>query len=402
MDPTVGISAASTLDYLFSSTSNSQDQIDALANSALSRGIDLFTKKNYAGAAKAFQQSVGLSPSSSNAPTAYDYLAKAYQQLGKTNDAIKTYKAAIQAFPSADNLHLSLGDIYFKQGQLKDAQAEYEKAVRLNPNSADDRYSLGQIYLTVGRLSDAKAQFTKVTQIAPTSPTGFYGLGQVLRKAGDDNGAVVQLNKAIAMNRKFANAYLELGQAYADQGAMDKAQKQLDALQGLKATQQVTTLGNYMAQAAQPKIFMAYSTNGFKIADGPGTAVADLDSSLAAPMTTKDFTMNFMFSKDMDKNSIENLSNWLIGRQSGSYISNAYNFGMELPSTEVNLPIRPTSVVYNYDTRTASVTFTLSQNIAGNGTIDPSHISFKFSGKDIYGKLMDPKGDEYSGFSAIV
>ncbi|MDA8083978.1 MAG: tetratricopeptide repeat protein [Nitrospiraceae bacterium] len=392
----------STLDYLFSSTTNSQDQLDSLANSALSRGIDRYTKKDYAGAAKEFQRSVGLSPSSSNSAAAYDYLAKAYQQLGKTDAAIKTYKTAIKVLPTTDSLHLSLGDIYFKNGQLKDAQAEYEKAVRLNPTSADNRYSLGQAYLTSGRVKEATTQFTKVTQLAPASPTGFYGLGQASRKSGDFGNAIVQLNKAVTMNAKFANAFQELGETYADMGNAAMAQKQLVTLQGLKATQQITTLQNYMAQAANPRLTMAYSTNGFNTSDGPKTAISALDTSLSSPMATKDFTMNFVFSKDMDKNSVENLANWQIGRQSGTYISNIYNFGMSVPATEVTLPLQPKSVVYNSDTRTASVTFTISQNAAGNGTIDPSHVSFKFLGEDTYGKTMDPKADEFSGFSTIV
>lgn len=402
MNYTWGISDASTLDYLFSSTSNSQDQLDSLANNALSRGIDRYTKKDYAGAAKEFQKSVGLAPASANAATAYDYLAKTYQQLGKTDDAIRTYKTAIKTYPLADNLHLSLGDIYFKQGNLKDALSEYEKAVRSNPNSADNRYSLGQAYLTAGKLSEAKVQFTRVTKLASTSATGFYGLGQVARKSGDFNTAIAQLNKAVSMNKKFANAFLELGETYADMNNPDKAQKQLDTLKALKATQQITTLQNYIAQAASPGLKMAYSTNGFSTSSGPGTAISDLDTSLSAPLAKKEFTMNFMFTKDMDKNSVQNLVNWQIGRQSGTYISNIYNFGMSVPSTEVNLPLQPTSVVYNSESRTASVTFTISQNATGNGTIDPSHISFKFKGKDTYGKIMDPKADEFSGFSRIV
>jgi len=402
MNSTLGISNASLLDYLFSSTTNSLDQLDNLSGLALGRAIDLFTKGKYADAVKQFKKALAISPTYANAPKAYDYMAQAYLKLNQTDDAIKTYKTALKAFPAADSFNLKLGDIYFKNGHLKDAQAEYEKAVKLNPNSAENRYSLGQAYLTSGRLSEAKAQFTKVTQLAPTSPTGFYGLGQVSRKSGYYNDAIVQLNKAVTMNKKFANAFLELGETYADMNNMDKAQKQLDTLKGLKATQQATTLQSYIAQAANPKISIVYSTNGFKTADGPGTAVSDLDSSLSAPKATKEFTMNFIFSKDMDKNSVQDIANWQIGRQSGTYISNAYNFGMRVPSTEVNLPLQPTSVVYNSENRTASVTFTISQNAAGNGTIDPSHISFTFKGKDTYGKVMDFTADEYSGYSKIV
>jgi tetratricopeptide (TPR) repeat protein len=397
-----GVSDASSIDYLFSSTTNTQDQLDGLANSALSGGIDRYTKNDYARAILEFKRSLLLSPSSDNSSKAYDYLAQAYLKLGKNDEAIKTYQQAIDASPMDDTFHLSLGDIYYKAGKLKEAQAEYFKAVQLNSTSPDNHYSLGQTYLTSGRLSEAQAQFTKVTQLAQTSPAGFYGLGQVFRQSRHYTDALAQLNKAVAMNKTFANAFLELGYTYADMGDMDKAQEQLDTLNKLGASSQSTKLQIYLTQTANPKISQVYSTGGFSATEGPRMAVSALDSTLSSPNAAKDFTMNFIFSKDMDTNSVQSLANWQIGRQSGAYISRAYNFGMPLPSTEVTLPVRPKSVVYNPDNKTAVVSFTISQNDAGDGTIDPSHVSFKFTGKDTYGKLMDPTADEYSGFSLIV
>lgn len=49
----------------------------------------------------------------------------------------------------------------------------------------------------------------------------------------------------------------------------------------------------------------------------------------------------------------------------------------------------------------ATVTFTIAQNSAADGTIDPSHIIFKFGGEDIFGNKMDEDGDEYSPFTGI-
>jgi hypothetical protein len=45
------------------------------------------------------------------------------------------------------------------------------------------------------------------------------------------------------------------------------------------------------------------------------------------------------------------------------------------------------------------VLFKVSQNSSANGTIDPSHINFSFSGKDVVGLSMDKSADMYSGFS---
>ena len=79
----------------------------------------------------------------------------------------------------------------------------------------------------------------------------------------------------------------------------------------------------------------------------------------------------------------------------------AYNWGMPASATDVVVPSLPASVVYHPETFSADVTFKITQNSEGNGTIDPSHILFRFYGIDAYGKAMDLTADEYSGISEI-
>jgi len=401
MNTIIGISSSSSVNSFFSATTPSQDEVDYVSGLALGRGITSFTNGNYADAVKQFQSAIAMSPTSDNASNAYEYMGEAYTNLNDTADAIKTYKNAISVFPQADSFHLALGDIYYGNGQLSDAQSEYEKAVQLNPSSADDAYSLGQVYLVQGQLSQAKAQFTKVTQLSPTSAAGYYGLGQVLRQSGDDIGAVAQLNKAISVDKTFTNSYLELGETYADMGDTTDATNQLNVLQGMNSSL-AGTLSSYMAQAANPQIETAYSTSGFNIADGPGTAVSSLAPSLSSPSGTATFTMDFVFSKPMDQTSVQNIANWQISREYGKLISDNYNFGMPMPATEVSLPTQPTSAVYNSQNNSAEVTFSISQNAEDNGTLDPSHVAFQFNGTDANGMTMDPTANEYSGFSKVV
>jgi hypothetical protein len=75
---------------------------------------------------------------------------------------------------------------------------------------------------------------------------------------------------------------------------------------------------------------------------------------------------------------------------------------MPAPATDVAVPTLPVGVVYDPDTLSAHVTFKITQNSEGNGTIDPSHIRFRYYGVDAFGKAMDLTADEYSGISEIV
>jgi hypothetical protein len=284
---------------------------------------------------------------------------------------------------------------------MGDAEKEYTRAVSISPTTPLNRYSLGQVYLETGRLDAAEQQFNKLIQLSPRDPSGYFGLGEVARGRGSLREAASHFEKAIATNKDFPDAYLKLGYTYADLGNTDKAQEQVDILLEMSSSLS-TELENYMYQAAKPKFFFALSSTGFPSFSEPGTAVSDLGPALTEANAEQSFTMNFIFNKEMDTTSVENIANWQIGRQAGGDIINDYNFNMPLPSTEVSLPVLPVNVVYDAKNLTAVVTFSISQNETGDGTIDPSHIAFKFSGIDAYGKTMDPTADEYSGFSKIV
>ena len=112
-------------------------------------------------------------------------------------------------------------------------------------------------------------------------------------------------------------------------------------------------------------------------------------------------TMKLYFNKDMDRISVENRFNWNISRQMGAGDGSAYNFGLAIPDTEVTLPSFPDYVLYDSRTNTATVAFTVTQNETADGTIDPSHIVFKFSGTDENDITMDTDHDEFSGWSGV-
>ena len=395
---TIGTMGSDAIDALFSATLSQQDQFDALANNALSRGIDLYQQGNYNGALKQFQRSIGLSPHSSYTQDAYDYMVRSLLKLNRTDDAIKAYQQAIRLDPTNDSYHANLGDIYFSLGRSDDAASEYNMAVRIDPTSTRSRYSLGQAYMQTGNYAGAEQAFKAVNALSPHDAT--FALGQTHHLMGRYDDAVDELQSAIEINKDFAYTYLELGFVYADLKDFDKAQEQASILSSIDQTL-AFQLGIYIYEQKNPRILAAYSTD-FTSTAGPGTRVTDLDPSLTAPNSSEDFTMHFIFSKAMDASTIQSPAYWSITRADGQNRGGAYNWGLPLQSTDVTISPVPAAVVYHQDSQTADVTFRITQNSSGNGTLDPSHILFGFNGLDAYGKAMDPAANEYSGISMIV
>jgi Tfp pilus assembly protein PilF len=356
--------------------------------------------KDYEGAVKEFKRSAGIGRNSSFAADAAQYLAMAYIQLEDTDNAVKAYKTACQIDPSRDDIHVKLGNLYFSQEKYEDARAEYAEAVRLNPSTVN-RFSLGQAYIELDRFEDAATQFNEIIRLASNDPAGYLGLGQTYSRQGKYADAVTQYREAISRDPDLYGAYEQIGYAYADMGDMENAQKMVDFLENNQQLESGDTLSRYMYKVDPPKMVFAHSSSSFPFSMGKGTPLVALNSYLMNPGASRTMTLTIQFDKAMDRESVENPANWLISRATGQGPGQSYNYGLPISSGETRINSIPDAVTWDEKNLTATVYFTVKQNAEANGAIDPSHIEFKFSGKDIYGLAMNPKFDQFNGFTSV-
>lgn len=387
-------------DQLFSVLGSRFSSYSNLAGTALSRGVDLYQNGDYEGSVREFRRAIALDTYSENGIKAYDFMAQAYLKLERTEDAEKTYKEALRLFPNSDPIYLKLGNLYYSQGKYKEAEAEYLKATRLNPSS-ENLYPLGQLYLSAERYSEAEDTFLKILRTEPRNYGALYSLGQVYARQGLYSEAIKKFEEAITIKRDFAYAYYDLGALHADMEELEMAEEQAKILDNLDQGL-AEDLRTYIYKVRKPEIIFVNTFSAFDMQKGPHTQVSSLDPSLSTPGASKDFIIKVYFDKMMDRGSVENIFNWSITRATSSTRVGAYNWGLPIPQTEVSPPPIPKRVIYNSDEFSAMVIFTLTQNSTANGTIDPSHLVFRFSGEDAYGSQMNPEADEYVGLSIIV
>jgi len=366
---------------------------DQAATNALSSGLSLYQKGRYSEAISSFKQATAFKPEMVDA---YNYMAMTYLKQNDNNSAIKAYNLSLKIDSKQDSVYTSLGNIYYSEQRYSEAESAYKSAARINPASTLAPYSLGQIYLNTDRYAEAETQFKKVQRMTPNDGNVYFALGQTYNKTGRYDEAVTQLEQAVTLKKDFAYAYSELGTAYLQLGNRDKAQEQLDILKDLD-----TSLADSLqADMKTPKI-IANNTDksSFNSLLGPGSSLVLLDPAFLEPNSSKDMTMTLQFDSEMDASSVMNVTNWSINKASGGtggYYNNGYT---PHPENEINFNTIPKSVMYDAVNLRATVTFSLSQNANGTGTIDPSHLVFKFSGTDASGKQMDPNADEYNGFA---
>jgi tetratricopeptide (TPR) repeat protein len=394
------ISNSTSADSLFSATLPPSNGLEGLANAALQRGIDRFMKQDYEGAVKEFKRSVGLGRGSAFAADAAQYLAMSYLKLDDPENAVKAYQSALQVDPYRDDIRVALGNLYFSRGKFEEARTQYAEAVRVNPTPAN-RYALGQALIELGRFSEAENQYNEIQRLSPREAGGYLGMGLAYSRQGKHEEAIRQFQEAIDRDDDLFEAYAQSGYSYADLGDMESAQNLVKTLERLDQKELADTLSRYMYKVDPPRMIFAQSESTFPFSLGKGTPLVALNSYLMNPGASKTLSIQIQFDKQMDRESVENPVNWQIGRAAGTGPGEAYNFGLPVAPTEAKLAPIPTAVTWDEKNLTATVYFTVTQNATGTATIDPSHIEFKFSGKDVYGLKMNPKFDQFSGFSKV-
>lgn len=167
-----------------------------------------------------------------------DKLAEAYEQSGRTRDALGILEAVSQRHPEHVMTHLKLSDYYASTGRLDEALAQVRVAVNLNPElgtsyrqlgkllaqsgdyegaaealtlaikngrtEADIALSLGSIQARLGRWREATETFDALTKRSPDSAAAFCWLARASAEIGDFQRSGVAIQKAIELDPQLS------------------------------------------------------------------------------------------------------------------------------------------------------------------------------------------------------
>lgn len=385
-------------DALMSAYSTVQSNRASLAQYAIQKAAGYLQDNRNDEAVRELKKALAFDPQNA---TAHTYIGKIYLSQGKTSEAIKEFKTVVQNDRTSVTARNNLANAYFQAKQYTEAEKEFKDAARMDPLNPVADYTLGIMYSQTDRNTEAEIQFKKVAKVSPRDGNVYYALGALYNKTGRTGEAIDNLKKALTLKQNFPAANFELGSAYVKTSDSDKAQEQYKIL----SNSDYSLAKDLKFLIDKPKMLYmdAANSRNFNQLLGPRTPLWMLDPTLLDANASSKITVAIQFNNEMDYASITNISNWEISRakstQAGYYINSTPSGNNEAP-----LPIRPTSVVYNPTTRQASVTFSLTQNSTidlangNNGyTIDPSHLVFKFTGKDAAGRQMDTTGDQIDG-----
>ncbi len=203
---------ASAADWLAKSVE--RDPSDAHAFYYLGRAK--YNQKQFDEAIRAFTQSLKLDPK--NAQTE-DNLGLAYQALGKTEDALAAYRAAVALeasdTPRTSGPYLDLGALLVEDSRPGDALPSLLQAIAIAPQDPLAHRALGKAYLALNRLEEAQAEFEKAVDLAPRNAPLHFLLAEVYRKRGFADRARLESERYAALTGEHSAPETPLAEARA-------------------------------------------------------------------------------------------------------------------------------------------------------------------------------------------
>lgn len=172
----------------------------------------------------------------------HELSAEIFETQNRYPEAIAEYRKAIEANPSAPDLHFRLGRALLMAGHgdenLESARGEFEAELKLSPEDSASEFQIGQILLAEGRKAEAPARFERALALSPDFPEAMIALARTRVEAGRPAEAIPLLEHAVRLDPRSEPAHYALMIAYRDAGRKQDAareQGELDKLRGRPA-----------------------------------------------------------------------------------------------------------------------------------------------------------------------
>ena len=173
-------------------------------------------------AEKSYKKAIAIKPDYAEA---YSNLGNTLQELGRLEDAETNHNKAIAIKPDYAEAYSNLGNTLQELGRLEDAETNHNKAIAIKPDYAEAYSNLGNTLQELGRLEDAEKSYKKAIAIKPDYAEAYSNLGNTLQELGRLEDAETNHNKAIAIKPDYAKAYYNLGNTLQELGRLEDAEK---------------------------------------------------------------------------------------------------------------------------------------------------------------------------------
>ncbi|HLL04431.1 MAG TPA: tetratricopeptide repeat protein [Myxococcaceae bacterium] len=186
------------------------------------KGTSEYLQGNFDQALLSFNEMKQYAPNDPRLPAA---VGEIYLSMGKYNDAITEFQAALTIDPKRSTTWSRIGFIQAQLGKNDEALSSLRKAIALYPNDFNALEQLAEIHLKRGERDEAVRHFTLASQASPdTLKSALLLRGvEVLQQDSKHEDALALLTKASSQGVRSAEVLTALGDELVRSGKLDEA-----------------------------------------------------------------------------------------------------------------------------------------------------------------------------------
>jgi tetratricopeptide (TPR) repeat protein len=157
-----------------------------------------------------------------------------YSWFGRAGaEADKRFRALVDRFPDAPNVHYAYG-AFLLQSDSDKALAEFRREIAVNPQSAYPHLEIAFELLRRGDARAAAASAREAVRLEPQSPAARNALGRALVELGDLQAAIEELQTAVKLAPGSPEMHFALANAYARAGRKEDAAREREIFTKLR------------------------------------------------------------------------------------------------------------------------------------------------------------------------
>ena len=100
-------------------------------------------------------------------------------------EAIQSYKKAVELNPAAAGALVNLGTIYYRQRNYTEAERHYQQAIQVDSNYPLAHYNLGNLFDEQGDLARAEEHYTTALRLNPNYADAHFNLALLSERQGE-------------------------------------------------------------------------------------------------------------------------------------------------------------------------------------------------------------------------
>jgi Tfp pilus assembly protein PilF/2-polyprenyl-3-methyl-5-hydroxy-6-metoxy-1,4-benzoquinol methylase len=144
------------------------------------------------------------------------------EELGRIQEAMAFYDAAVRMDPQCARAHLNRGNI-LAGIQIQEARSAYQLAIACDPNCAGAHFNLGNLNHQAGEFELALRNYEAAIKVRPDFADALVAMANALDSLGRTAEAIENYERALAINPGYAEVHFNLSAVATAQGRHEEA-----------------------------------------------------------------------------------------------------------------------------------------------------------------------------------